>query len=143
VFDASSRNRENAMKIFLNYSPSDREYATKLGAELSKAGLRVFDPFADIAVGDNWSLESGKALEGANAMVVLLSPESAKSEAVRRDIGYALGSPNFQGRLVSVVIKPTRDIPWILEKVSVVLEGKDPVKVSSRIVHEFQSTKEK
>jgi len=43
----------------------------------------------------------GKALEESDAMVVLLSPEAARSESVQREIDYALVSLNYKNKVNS------------------------------------------
>src|SRR5437879_4609634 len=104
------------MKVFLSYSTADREVARQLSSRLAKAGFKVWDREDALFPGDNWPLRIGEALQDSNAMVVLISPKSMKSEEVRHEIDYALGSIRYKGRLIPVVLKPTRDMPWILEK---------------------------
>ena len=104
------------MKVFLSYARPDREVAKELASHLKEAGHNVW--FADGALfpGENWALGVGKALNDSEAMVVLLSPQAMKSEWVRKDIEFALGAQQYQGRLIPVIVKPTADIPWILRK---------------------------
>jgi hypothetical protein len=52
-------------------------------------------------------------------MVVLLSPAALTSAFVQREIEYALGDERFKGRLVPVVVRSVKEIPWILEKLDV------------------------
>ncbi len=130
------------MKVFMSYSQADKDFAQELASRLSRAGLAVFDPLEDISVGENFSLKMGKALEKSNAMVVLLSPDSMKSESVRRDIDFALVSPNFEHRLIPVLVQPTDEIPWILSQLRLVKVGKDPAKVSNRIINRLRRAKE-
>jgi hypothetical protein len=121
------------MKVFLSYAPSDRKVAKELAAHLEKAGHNVW--FADDALfpGQNIALETGKALDRSEAMVVLLSPEALKSGSVQQEIGFALGAPQFRGRLIPVMVKPTDDIPWILKKFPSVRLGKHIAEASHEI----------
>src|SRR2546426_7526737 len=112
------------MRVFLSYSNDDREVARKLASHLAKAGLETWDPAEALFPGDNWALRIGEALREADAMVVLISPKSVKSEQVQHEIQYALGAPHYKGRLIPVVIKPTKDMPWILKKFPTVQIGK-------------------
>jgi hypothetical protein len=49
-------------------------------------------------------------------MIVLVSPNSMKSESVRQEIEFALGSARYKGRLLPVIVKPAKDMPWILKR---------------------------
>jgi hypothetical protein len=79
------------MRVFLSYTTADEDFAKQLGSHLSKRGCEVWDPSEQLFPGDNWSLKIGEALKQSKAMVVLLSPDSIKSEWVRREIEYAIG----------------------------------------------------
>ena len=113
------------MKVFLSYANEDRKVARQLGAHLAKAGLRTWDPAEALFPGDNWALRIGEALQDAEAMVVLISPDSVKSEWVQHEIQYALGAAQYKGRLIPVLLRPTKDIPWILKKLPTVRIGRD------------------
>lgn len=120
------------MQVFLSYSEADREFARKLSSQLSKRGLQVWDPSDHLFPGDNWPLKIGEALQESKAMVVLLSPDSMKSEWVRREIEYALGDQNYKGRLFTVLVRSAREIPGILRELQVLPTG-DPSKVGDAI----------
>ena len=99
--------------VFISYAHSDLAVARQVAAQLEDAGNKVW--FADDAVfpGENLMLEVGKALEKSDAMVVLISPESMKSDWVRQDIKFALSAPQYRGRLIPVIVKPTGCPPWV------------------------------
>jgi hypothetical protein len=120
------------MKVFLSYAPADKEWAKALASQLSNAGFKTWYADEELFPGDNWQLRIGQALEDSDAMIVLLSPDWAESRSARQEIQYALGSPKFGGRLISVLIRPTENIPWILRRLQSV-EG-DPREVGKRIV---------
>jgi hypothetical protein len=103
------------MNVYLSHSKSDRYLAKEIASYLkAQRGMDVWLPEEQLLPGDNWAAKVGSVLEDADAMVVLLSPDSMKSEWVRHDIEYALGTAQFKGRLIPVMIKSTSDIPWIL-----------------------------
>ena len=67
------------------------------------------------------------------AVVVFISPEAVESRSVSREIEYALGAKHLRGRLIPVVLRPTKDAPWILQSLQPVrYEG--PSKTSQQIV---------
>jgi hypothetical protein len=127
------------MKVFISYSQADQAIAKDLVSLLAAAGVRAWDAESELTPGDNWAMRIGQALEESDAMIVLLSPDSVKSEWVRREIEYALSSPNYRDRLIPVIVRPTRKIPWILRDLSLVDLHADPDEgkklVVSRVRH--------
>ena len=103
-------------KVFLSYAAADDKWADAFAKSIHKAGLSVWYDKDKLLLGDNWGLVIGRALEEADAMVVVLSPESVKSPWVRSDINYALGEERFRNRLIPVEVKPAPDAPWILRE---------------------------
>ena len=122
-----------AMQVFLSYSDADRDFARQLASQLSKRGCEVWDPSDQLFPGDNGPLKIGEALKESKAMVVLLSPDSMKSEWVRGEIRYALVNPHYEGRVFPVLVRPTADIPWILREFEILPPNKDPEAISKRI----------
>ena len=110
------------MKVFISHSQKDAEFAKELTARLSDARLDVWLAEREVLPGDNWQLEVGKALQRSDAMVVLLSPDGVAAENVRHDIGFAMGSPKFEGRLIPVILGPTNTeaIPWFLRSLPMI-----------------------
>jgi hypothetical protein len=112
------------MKVFISHVREDQVLAGKVADALRKNGLEVWDS-RSILPGDNWAEKVSEALEQSRAMVVLITPGALKSDWVRREIEYALGSENFSGKLISVIVGRLKDIPkdefpWILRRLNVV-----------------------
>jgi TIR domain-containing protein len=125
------------MSVFVSYAHEDQKWARQLISQLSEKGIDVWDAPSKLLPGDNWSLEIGKALERAQAIIVLLSPAAVRSPNVRREIEYALASERFQDRLIPIVVKPTTKMPWILEQLKPV-RGTGPSEVSNRVVRRLK-----
>jgi len=121
------------MQVFLSYAPSDEAFAKALSAQLSRRGLSVWSAGDEVLPGDNVWLRIGEALKNSRAMVVLVSPDSMRSENVRREIEYALGQPNYEGRLFPVQVRPTNDIPWVLRRFKTLDAKQSAAKVSESI----------
>ncbi len=43
---------------------------------------------------------------------------------MRREVEFALGAPQYRGRLIPVLVRPTADMPWILTKFPIVKLGR-------------------
>jgi len=123
------------MQIFLSYAQPDEHFARALSSQLERRGFSVWSPAEELLPGDNVWLRIGEALKKSKAMIVLLSPDSMRSEYVRREIEYALGDPNYEGRLFPVQVRPTADIPWILRKIRTFGAGRNVAKVSESIAN--------
>ncbi len=121
------------MRIFLSYVQADKELARKLGARLEKEGFDVWDRERDVLPGDNWALKAGEALEAADSLVVIVSPDSVNSEMVHREIQYALGDMKKEGRVFAVLARPTEDLPWILKMFQVLHASRGIGNVARRI----------
>lgn len=123
------------MQVFVSYAASDREIASGLAKHLEKEGFEVWVADARLYPGENWSSAIGQALEDSDAMVVLLSPDSVKSHRVRTEIDFALVSSKYKERLIPVLIKPTKDFPWILENLSIIKAGRNAAETARKIAH--------
>jgi len=126
------------MKVFISHSEADKKWVNVLCARLLKEGFEMSNSPMDIAPGDNWLLKSGKALQTADAMIVVLSPDSAKSDWVRSEIEYALSSPQFRGRVIPLLVKPTENVPWILKNMHFLRATKDENETAGRVVATLQ-----
>lgn len=108
------------MKVFLSHAAEDRRFARDLRGSLNELGLEVWDPTIELPHGSNWLLETGRALQRADVLVFLFSDAAARSEWARREVEYAIGQPKFEGKVVSVRLSLAAELPWILERLSVV-----------------------
>lgn len=120
-------------KVFLSYARADRDRARKLAEHLREAGLEVWDPEQELLPGSDFTSDLKEALDTAEAVVVLISPEAMESRWVSHEIEYALGAKHLRGRLIPVVIRPTKEIPWILNTLHMI-RYEHPGKTSRHIV---------
>lgn len=111
-------------RVFLSYGAGDRPAARELAEGLRD---KSFDVWTDdlIAPGQNWAAEVARALDRSDAMVVLLTPSSVKSEWVKREVEFALATKRYESRLIPVVLggEGTRwpdKAPWVLKRMTVV-----------------------
>lgn len=127
------------MKVFLSYALEDKTVADDLTRRLEKAGLDVWQTGRDVLPGDNAALMVGKALENADAMVVLVSPAAMKSFWVQREVEFALSKPRYENRLIPVLIRRTSHTPWIVNSRHAIKAGTDRSKLSQSIIRQLQS----
>jgi hypothetical protein len=92
------------MTIFLSYSRGDAQQADDWVAELEQFGYRVWIDRVGIRGGQQWMATIVHSIEQAQAVILLLSPNSARSDNVRREIDLAIQAKK---RIIPVEIQAT------------------------------------
>ncbi len=104
--------------VFVSYSRDDRDIVTRVVEALRAAGEKVWVDLDDIVPSAVWMDEIKNAIAAADSMVFFLTPDSARSEVCRIELGHAL---ELSKRIVPVVIRevqtdavppPLPDINW-------------------------------
>jgi hypothetical protein len=126
-------------QVFIIHADEDKDFAKDLADRLARAGIEVWFPADQILPGDNWAKKMGAALDRSNALVVVVSPASAESRWVRQTISYALGTPRYRDRVIPVVVKPTKGMPWFLGQLKPMRASKDRSRLSRQIVRKLQT----
>ena len=76
--------------VFISHSSHDLVKAVQLGEAIEALGQRVWLASRDVQPGANYADEIVSYIATANAVIVLLSMDSARSEHVRREISLAI-----------------------------------------------------
>lgn len=121
------------MRIFLSHVAEEGPLARELAVQLADRGLQVWDPEQEILPGDSWAKGVSEALETSDAMVVLFSPEYARSTYARSEVEYALGNPRYRNRLFPVVVGSPPEIPWVFKKFQTIPYRGDATQVAEQI----------
>lgn len=79
----------SVLDVFISYSHKDAAFALQLSAQLWTAGIPNWLADANLEPGDNFAQGIPRALDLAKLVVLLLTPESATSRWVRRELVYA------------------------------------------------------
>jgi len=77
------------MRVFLSYTYTDQEFAHRLGALLEARRVRCFLGKSDLAAGEPLWNGLRNAIEAADALVLVLSPESAQDQRLLFEAGVA------------------------------------------------------
>jgi hypothetical protein len=78
------------MTTFISYSRANSDFAVRLAKDLKASGHEVWLDQLDIPTGSRWDDELEKALRTCTTFLIILSPESIKSQNVKDEIGYAI-----------------------------------------------------
>lgn len=101
--------------VFISHCASDAGFANVLRVALTKRGIQVWNPDSELLPGDNWLLKAGLALGRADAVVFLLSAESAESPSAKRELQYVTAQSKFEHRVFPVLVgRDVSKIPWVL-----------------------------
>jgi hypothetical protein len=105
--------------VFICHSRKDRDFVQRLHQALTYRGRRAWVDVEDIMPIADWLVEVRTGIEGANAFVFVISPDSIASEDCRRELAHAV---EHNKRLVpivrreveaSAVPEPLRPLQWI------------------------------
>lgn len=92
-------------QVFTSYSRRDTETVDTIVAKLAEAGLSVWIDRSDIEAGNMWRVQIVQAIDTCPAFVLMLSPSSAASDNVRKEIDLSQdsGHPIF-----AVMLEPVK-----------------------------------
>jgi hypothetical protein len=104
------------INVFLSHSSKDRAFARKLADELITNGINVWIDEAELRVGDSLIDKIGNAINKADFIAVILSPNSVSSNWVQKELALAL-SKEFASKKVKVlpILKEPCEIPHFLQ----------------------------
>src|SRR5581483_3014049 len=75
---------------FISYSRRDRGYVEELAAGLRAQGRDVWVDLEDIPPSAEWLAEIQRGIEGATAVLVVLSPDSVASPICQQEVAHAV-----------------------------------------------------
>ncbi len=95
-------------QVFTSYSRRDTETVDSIVEKMSQAGIDVWIDRSDIEAGDMWRVQIVKAIRISPAFVLMLSPSSAASDNVRKEIDL---SQNFKRKIFAVMLQKVDPLP--------------------------------
>lgn len=105
------------MRIFLSHTSADRDFAERLATDLRNEGCNVFTYFDAISPGESIAEKIATAILESDAVIILLSKESAQNPWVNSEIALARaqierGAPR---RILPVVIQKDSELPFFIK----------------------------
>ena len=106
-------------EVFLSHSDLDREACERVANTLVDHGVPVWFSRQRLQGAQIWHDEIGLALERADWVILLGSPNAIASLWVNREMRYVFGDPRFEGRIVPVMLEhcDLGRISWILPSI--------------------------
>jgi hypothetical protein len=79
-------------QVFISYSHQDQEFVSRLALDLEKRGAQVWIDREDIHAGTKWQESIAQGVRACKAFLLVVSPESLKSEWANREFRLAVDS---------------------------------------------------
>jgi hypothetical protein len=92
-------------EVFVSHSSKNSVFTERLVRTLNRYDIRHFYSKKNILGAQQWHDEIGAALARCDWFLLVLSPESVKSEWVKSELLYALRSKRFKERIVPLIHK--------------------------------------
>ena len=109
-------------EVFLSHSSADRAFANRIAEILRRHGIAVWFSQTDIIGAQQWHDQIGNALKRCDWFVLLLSPNSVRSDWVKRELLFALNEHRYAERIIPVLIEPCDhdQLSWTLSSLQFV-----------------------
>jgi hypothetical protein len=110
--------RRRPKELFVSHSSRDHRFAVRLVHVLQAHGVRCWFSPRHIVAAQQWHDEIGRALGRCDWFLVILSPHGVRSAWVKRELMFALNSPQYRGRIVPLLRRPCQHqrLSWTLEQ---------------------------
>ncbi len=127
------------LRVFISYSHRDRRAAERVAETIRNEGYDAWWD-VDIRPGANWAEETAEALNGSQAIVMLISPDFMKSDWAQKEIDFALTGEKFNRRVIPVLLRPTAQLPWIFDRLNVIDASKSIDKAARQVVDALRAS---
>jgi hypothetical protein len=103
-------------QVFLSHSAKDKQFVSSLAMVLKRHRVPFWYSKTSLQGAQQWHDEIGKALKKCNWFVLVLTPNSVKSQWVKHELMYALNNKRYKKRIVPLLLKPCKfaNLSWTL-----------------------------
>lgn len=126
------------MFVFISHGDADRDFAAEIANSLRNAGIDAWLDASDVEPGTNWLRSGARALDRADAMILVISAETSDSPDLKKAFEFALTTPRFENRVITVERRLPSQVPfrypWILRDLPFIKEAQDPRSTAEKIL---------
>jgi hypothetical protein len=101
-----------AKHVFISYKHEEQDFVEMLIRQLEAAGFPVWLDTERLRAGENWREAINEAIRDSFALILVISPDSKRSEYVTYEWAYAQGAGV---KVIPVLLKPTEKLHPQLE----------------------------
>jgi hypothetical protein len=109
-------------EVFLSHSSKDRDFVVRLARVLKGHKIRYWYSTAHIVGAKQWHDEIGRALGRCDWFLIVLTPDSVRSQWVKRELLFALNEGRYNERIIPLLRKPCEyaRLSWTLPEFQLV-----------------------
>ncbi len=109
-------------EVFLSHSSRDRDFVVRLTRVLKSHKISYWYSATHIVAAKQWHDEIGDALSRCDWFIVVLTPDSVRSQWVKRELLFALNQDRYNERIIPVLRKPCEysRLSWTLPEFQLV-----------------------
>jgi hypothetical protein len=126
------------MFVFISHGDADREFASEIADSLRASGIDTWLDARDVEPGANWLRSAARALDRADAMILILSAATSESPELRKAFEFAITTRRLENRLVSIERRVPGQLPfrypWILRDLPFIKEAQDPRRAANEVI---------
>ena len=115
------RTKSQRGTVFISHSSRDRDFVVRLARMLKDHNVDYWFS-VHIAGAKQWHDEIGRALDRCDWFLIVLTPNSVRSQWVKRELLFALNEIRYNERIIPVLRKPCeyRRLSWTLPDLQLV-----------------------
>ena len=108
------------MRVFISYSHKDKDIVRQIADGLRQHGVEVWLDEDLIAPGEKWIDKINEAVEGSDAILVIMSRNTAGSRFQASEIAFAIATQRKDpGKwIIPVLVDKQADVPFFLKDIS-------------------------
>ena len=109
-------------EVFLSHSSKDRDFVVRLARALKAHKVRYWYSAVHIVGAKQWHDEIGRALRRCDWFLIVLTPDSVRSQWVKRELLFALNERRYNERIIPLLRKPCEyaRLSWALPEFQLV-----------------------
>ncbi|MEJ5224634.1 MAG: TIR domain-containing protein [Anaerolineales bacterium] len=106
---ADDQKTPQGSKVFISYSRKDKDFVRRLNDSLDAGGVDAWVDWEGIPLSSDWMEEITRAIEGADAFLFVISPDSLASKVCAEELALGL---KYNKKLVPILYRePEKDTP--------------------------------
>jgi len=90
-------------QVFISYSRKDLIFVERLAKDIQTTGIKVWYDVSGLEVGKRWAIEIESAIQQSQYFILILSPDSVKSEWVEREF---LSAQKYKLKIIPLLLQP-------------------------------------
>jgi TIR domain len=126
------------MFVFISHGDADREFGAEVAVSMRASGIDVWLDARNVEPGANWLRSAARALDRADAMILIFSSATAGSPELRKAFEFAITTKRFENRLITIERRAPSELPfrypWILRDLPFIKEAQDPRQVADMVI---------